>query len=206
MRTKTALTVIGATAALSAGGAVATDAAAFGVATSSASSSGVAAGPATKHVEGRIVAVSSQARTLTVRDRERGTVTFNVTVRTRFDRIAGFSALRTGERVDVRAARSKGRLVATKVEPGAGVNLRARHQSRSAGIRNAAGGSDDPVGHDVGDDRGGERGRDDGARHVQGDERGQDDGAGHVQGDERGRDDGAGHDRGDDHGGHRGRH
>lgn len=202
MRTKTALTVIGATAALGAGGAAATGAAASGTPTNSASSSSVAARAATRHVEGRVVAVSSPARTFTVRDRERGTVTLKVTVRTRFDRIAGFSALRTGKSVDVRAVRSNAGLLATKVEP-LGPRIRSLHTSRRAGVWHAVTRGDDPVGHDVGDDRGqdlaGPDVGDDRGNGVAGEDRGD------HRGGQPGRDDGPGHDRGDDHGGH-GRH
>ena len=177
MRTRTALTVIGATAALGAGGAVATGVPAFGAVTSTPSLSPASAGGAIRHVEGRIVAVSGRARTFTVRDRGRGTVTLHISVRTRFDRIAGFSALRAGERVEVRAAGRDGRLIAAKVEPVSGGRLGSAHNG-GAGARSTRARGDDPIGHDVGDDRGGRRGSDDGP----------------------------GHDRGDDHGGGRGGH
>src|SRR5215831_11765537 len=112
MRTRNAVAAIGTTAALGVGGAVATGTAAFGATTSSTSSSAFAAAAATRHDEGRIVAVRSRVRTFTLRDRERGTVTLRVTVHTRFDRIAGFAALRIGKSVDVRSARSNRRLLA----------------------------------------------------------------------------------------------
>jgi hypothetical protein len=95
-------------------------------------------------------------------------------------------------------------------------NLRLRAPNRRAddGIRNRARedrtalgrgrGADDGVNHDVGDDKGGQRGAqgrgaDDGANHDVGDDRGGDRG-----GRGRGADDGASHNAGDDRGGDRG--
>ena len=98
---------------------------------------------AKRHVEGRVVAVNAGARTFTVRDAERGTLKVKVTSSTRFQRITGFSALRKGQRVDVRAKKAGNGWRATIVERGA----RATH----------AGGADDPANHDAGDDKGGAR-------------------------------------------------
>ena len=176
MRTTTAVTILGATAALGAGAAVATGA--------TGQVTGINA--ATRHVEGRITTINRPSRTFKVRDLQRGSLTVKVTPSTRFDRIAGFPALRVSERVDVRAVRSSGVWRAAKVE-------RARSSSGVHGVR-TWGGSDDPAGHDRFDDRGGLRGDDDGPGHDVGDDRGGQHGA----------DDGAGHDVGDDHGGDRG--
>jgi|KBSMisStandDraft_5_1062788.scaffolds.fasta_scaffold925183_1 hypothetical protein len=98
---------------------------------------------AKRHVEGRVVAINSSARTFTVRDAERGTLKVKVTSTTRFQRITGFSALRKGQRVDVRAKKAGSSWRATIVERGA----RPTH----------AGGADDPANHDAGDDKGGAR-------------------------------------------------
>jgi uncharacterized protein DUF5666 len=100
---------------------------------------------AARHVEGRVSAVNRSARTFTVRDAERGTLTVKVTRTTKFERIT-FASLRTGKIVDVRAKRVAGAWNATKVERG------------------------DEVGddHDAGDDRGGDDhggGNDDGPGH-----------------------------------------
>jgi hypothetical protein len=100
---------------------------------------------ATRHVEGRVTAISRSARTFTVRDAERGRLTVKVTGATKFERTS-FSSLRVGHRVDVRAKRAAGAWNATKVEPGG---------SHS-------------VNHDAGDDHGGDRhggGGDDGSGH-----------------------------------------
>src|SRR4051794_24914333 len=67
--------------------------------------------------EGRVLSVDSAARTFRLRDRERGTVTIKVTRTTRFEDFSGFSAaLRPGRRLDVKAHRVNGQLVATKIE------------------------------------------------------------------------------------------
>ena len=94
--------------------------------------------------EGTITAVDRTARTFRIRDAERGTITVRVTSRTRFERLAGFSALRAGLRnIETTVRRSNGRWVATEVE-------------RSGGGGNHGG--DD----DSGDDHGGRgRGSDD---------------------------------------------
>jgi uncharacterized protein DUF5666 len=131
---KSTLSIVAAAATLAASGAVAT----AGAAPTSAVSA------ATRHVEGRVVAVDRPARTFTVRDVERGTLKVKVTASARFQRLSGFSAVRTGLRVDVRAKRIAGAWRATKVEP--------------AGARVLRNGADDPAGHDAGDDHGGRRG------------------------------------------------
>jgi hypothetical protein len=91
-----------------------------------------------RHVEGRITAISRSARTFTVRDAERRTLTVKVTARTKFERRT-FGSLRVGHRVDVRAVRSAGAWTATKVERGeAGENHDAGDDH---------GGDDDSSGH-----------------------------------------------------------
>jgi hypothetical protein len=129
MRTQTTLSIIGAAAALGAGGI-----GAAGAATSSASVNAPA-----RHVEGRVVAINGPARTFTVRDVERGTLTVKVTTSTRFERIAGFSALHRSELVDVRATRVGGAWSATTIEP--------------SGLNAAHNGGDERHGGDHGDDR-----------------------------------------------------
>jgi uncharacterized protein DUF5666 len=118
--------------------------AAGGIATAGAGAAPTSAVSAAKrHVEGRVVAINRSARTFTVRDAERGTLKVKVTSSTRFQRIAGFSALRKGQRVDVRAKKAAGSWRATIVERG------------GSAARN---GADDPANHDAGDDHGGLRG------------------------------------------------
>ncbi|MEN3280152.1 MAG: hypothetical protein V7607_1292 [Solirubrobacteraceae bacterium] len=121
------LTIATVTAAL-AGGAIAASAGATAPSTATAA--------ATRHVEGRVTAIDRPARTFTVRDAQRGTLKVEVTTSTRFERVT-FSALRTGQRVDVRATRVSDTWTATKVERG------ATHATN----------------HDAGDDHGG-HGRD----------------------------------------------
>jgi hypothetical protein len=67
--------------------------------------------------EGRVLSVDGAARTFRLRDHERGTVTIKVTRTTRFEDFSGFStALRPGRRLEVKAHRVNGQLVATKIE------------------------------------------------------------------------------------------
>jgi hypothetical protein len=98
--------------------------------------------------EGTVVSVNHDARTFRLRDTERGTARIKVTSRTRFERIAGFSALRAGmRRIEAKVKRRNGVWVAAEVE-------------RSGG-GGEHGGEDDRRGAD---DRGGDddrRGRDD---------------------------------------------
>ena len=71
--------------------------------------------------EGTITAVDRTARTFRIRDAERGTITVRVTSRTRFERLAGFSALRAGLRnIETTVRRSGGGWVATQVERSGG--------------------------------------------------------------------------------------
>jgi hypothetical protein len=95
---------------------------------------------AARHVEGRVTAINRSARTFTVRDAQRGTLTVKATRSTKFERVS-FASLRTGQIVDVRAKRVAGAWNATKVERGSTVGAN----------------------HDAGDDHGG--GNDDGADH-----------------------------------------
>lgn len=71
---------------------------------------------ATRQFEGRVTSVNGEARTFRLRRESGARVRFKVTSRTRFERIAGFSALRRGLAVEVNARRSDGGWVARKVE------------------------------------------------------------------------------------------
>jgi hypothetical protein len=76
---------------------------------------------AVRHFEGTVVSVNRSAKTFRLRDSERGTVTVRVTGSTRFQRIAGFSALKRGmTRVEATVRRSNGAWVATSVERSGG--------------------------------------------------------------------------------------
>lgn len=159
MRTKTILSIVSATAALGTGGIVATSAAASS-SSSASGSSGQSAGVFVRHIEGPITAIDRAAGTFTVNDREHGTTTtVKVTPNTRFDGVAGFGALRRGERVEVKAVRSAGTLTATKVERGDRENEHAVGSDRRNHDRF------DDRGHDRRDDRGDDRGHDRGDDH-----------------------------------------
>jgi Cu/Ag efflux protein CusF len=163
MRTKTILSIVGTAAALGTGAVAATGAVAQSSSTPASASASAQATRFVRHIEGPIVAIDRASRTFTVRDREHRNAmsTVKVTRSTRFDNVAGFSALHTGQRVEVKAARVNGALTATKVQRG----------EREA---------------EAGDDRGIEPGDDRGDRGIEpGDDRGHD-GPGHDRGDDRG--------------------
>ena len=167
MRTKTILSIVGTAAALGTGAVAATGAGAQSSTSASASAS-AQAGRFVRHIEGPIVAIDRASRTFTVRDREHGNALFTVKVTpgTRFNNVARFGALRTGQRVEVKAARVNGALSATKVERGG----REAEAGDDRGDRGAEAGDDrgqDGPAHDAGDDRG-----HDGAGHDAGDDRG----------------------------------
>jgi hypothetical protein len=100
-----------------------------------------------REFEGTVVSVNRDARTFRLRDDERGTVRIKVTNRTRFERVAGFSALRPGlRRIEAKVLRRDNAWTAVEVE-------------RSGGGGEHGGGGDDRGGGDDhgggGDDRGG---------------------------------------------------
>jgi Domain of unknown function (DUF5666) len=80
-----------------------------------------AASAATREYEGTVLSVNRDARTFSLRDSERGSVRVKVVASTRFERISGFSGLRTGQRnIEVTVRRSDGRWVAVEVERSGG--------------------------------------------------------------------------------------
>jgi hypothetical protein len=86
---------------------------------------------AARQFEGTVVSIDRGARTFRLRDSQRGTVRIRVTSATRFQRISGFSGLRTGmTRVEVTAKRSGGRWVATFVERSGGGGNHGGHDGR----------------------------------------------------------------------------
>ena len=98
-----------------------TTAAVAGAATPTKNTAPAASQAATRQFEGTIVSVNRSARTFRLRDTERGTVTIKVTSRTRFERISGFSGLRTGQtRIEATVRRSNGTWVASDVERSGG--------------------------------------------------------------------------------------
>jgi hypothetical protein len=82
----------------------------------------VPATAAAREFEGRIVSVNQDNRTFRIHDSERGTKRIKVNRNTRFERIAGFSALRKGMRnIEVTTFRkANGRWVAAEVERSGG--------------------------------------------------------------------------------------
>jgi len=74
-----------------------------------------------REFEGTVVSVNRDARRFRLRDSERGTVRIKVTRNTRFERIAGFSALRPGmRRIEAKVRRRDGRWIAIEVERSGG--------------------------------------------------------------------------------------
>jgi hypothetical protein len=74
-----------------------------------------------RQFEGTVVSVNKGARTFRLRDTERGTARIKVTSRTRFERLAGFSALRPGlRRIEAKVTRRNGAWVAREVERSGG--------------------------------------------------------------------------------------
>ncbi|MFL5825471.1 MAG: hypothetical protein ACJ76V_02995 [Thermoleophilaceae bacterium] len=83
---------------------------------------------ATRHFEGTVASVDSSSRTFKLHDAESGTIRIKVTSGTRFERIAGFSSLRTGlTRIEATVRRSNGRWVATLVERSGGGGRHGGH-------------------------------------------------------------------------------
>jgi hypothetical protein len=74
-----------------------------------------------REFEGTVVSVNDSAHTFKLRDSEAGTKRIKVTSSTRFERIAGFGALKAGlKRIEVTVHRSNGRWVASDVERSGG--------------------------------------------------------------------------------------
>ena len=74
-----------------------------------------------RQFEGTVVSVNRDAKTFRLHDAEAGTKRIKVVKSTRFERIAGFSALKAGmKRVEVTVKRSNHRWVATLVERSGG--------------------------------------------------------------------------------------
>lgn len=100
---------------------VATAAVAAPTAMAAAPSPAATAAATVRQYEGTIVSVDRSSRSFRLRDSERGTVRIRVTSRTRFERIAGFSALKRGmTRIESTVRRSNGTWVATVVERSGG--------------------------------------------------------------------------------------
>lgn len=117
------------------------------------------AGAATfREFEGKVVSVNADAQTFRLKDHDgRGTKTVKVTSATRFEDLAGFSALKPGlKRVEAKVKRVDGAWVARKIEL-SGRDDRAGDDDRGGDRHGGRGGDDD----DHGDDHGGHGGDDD---------------------------------------------
>jgi hypothetical protein len=96
-----------------------------------------------RHIDGTVVSKNADSHSFRIKAQNGNRVRIKVNANTRFERIAGFGALRSGLRVEVDAKSTAGGLVAIQVETQGG------------------GGGDDDGG---GDDHGG--GDDDGPNHT----------------------------------------
>ena len=82
---------------------------------------GAATASAATEYEGKVVGKNAENRTFRLNDSERGTIRVKVTRNTRFERIAGFGALRVGMTgVEAVVKRANGRWVALSVERSGG--------------------------------------------------------------------------------------
>ena len=96
---------------------------------------------AARHFEGTVVSVNREAKTFRLHDAERGTVRIKVTANTRFERIAGFAALKRGAKnIEATVKRRNGGWIALTVERSGG----------GGDHRGGGGGDDDPAGDDHG--------------------------------------------------------
>jgi hypothetical protein len=87
-----------------------------------------AAASAATQYEGTVVSVNRDNRTFRLHDSERGTIRIKVTRSTSFERVAGFSGLRTGmTRIEATVRRSGGRWVALHVERSGGGGRHGGH-------------------------------------------------------------------------------
>jgi uncharacterized membrane protein YgcG len=114
---------------------------------------GVLATPASaalRHVDGTVVSKNSDNRTFKL-STQSGTIQIKVNSTTKFERIAGFGALRKGLAIEVDYAKTSNGLVAKQIE------------TQGGGGGSGGGGSDDGPGDDHGGSGGGS---DDGPNHT----------------------------------------
>ena len=72
---------------------------------------------AVRHVDATVISKDSAARSVQVRTESGARLTFGVTARTKFERIAGgFSGLQKGLAVEIDASNASGKWVATQIE------------------------------------------------------------------------------------------
>jgi hypothetical protein len=121
------------------------------------------AGAATfREFEGKVVSVDRDAKTFRLKDHDgRGTATIKVTSNTRFEDLAGFSALKAGlKRVEAKVKRVDGAWVARKIELSGRDDDRA-DDDRGGDRHGGRGGDDDAPGDDHGGNSGHGGGDDD---------------------------------------------
>lgn len=105
---------------------------------------GVLAAPASaalRHIDGTVVSKNSDNRTFKM-STQSGTIRIKVNSTTKFERIAGFGALRKGLAIEVDAAKTSSGLVAKQIEPQGGGGGGGSDDSGGSG-----GGSDDGPNH-----------------------------------------------------------
>ncbi|HYJ00546.1 MAG TPA: DUF5666 domain-containing protein [Thermoleophilaceae bacterium] len=104
--------------------------------------------PPLREFEGTVVSVNRDARTFRLHDSERGTKRIKVTSRTRFERVAGFSGLKAGQRnIEVKTRRRvNGVWRAIEVERSGGGGEHGGDDERGGDDRR--GGDDDRGGSD----------------------------------------------------------
>jgi hypothetical protein len=105
-----------------------------------------AASALARSFEGKVVAKNGDARTFKLRqDEGGGTFKFKVTANTTFDDLAGFGAIKVGQkRIEVVASHKNGRWVASHVERSGGGGGSGGGDDNGGGH---GGGADDPPGH-----------------------------------------------------------
>lgn len=86
-------------------------------AATAATSTPAATASSSVDLHGTVLSVNPGMRTFAFRSRERGTLRIEVRAATRFERLAGLAALRTGRRLEVYASKSGRVWLATKIEP-----------------------------------------------------------------------------------------
>jgi uncharacterized membrane protein YgcG len=109
---------------------------------------GVLAAPASaalRHVDGTVVSKNGDNRTFKL-STQSGTIQIKVNSTTKFERIAGFGALRKGLAIEVDYAKTSNGLIAKQIEPQGG--------NGGGGGGGGGGGSDDSGGHGGGSDDG----------------------------------------------------
>jgi hypothetical protein len=96
---------------------------------------------ALRHIDGTVVSKNANNRTFRIATQSGNRITIRVTATTRFERIGGFGALRSGLAVEVDARPTDNGLVATQVEPQGGGG------GDGGGDDHGGGGSDDGPNH-----------------------------------------------------------